>query len=311
MRDQGVFDNWRTFIDTIQIVNIDDLDFRHLVLLDALLKRHSVSAAARELDLPQPTASHGLARLRKALGDPLLVRARDGMEPTPRAEAIAGVVQQLLELRRDLAEGGQTFSPDRLKREFIIAGSDIAHLVVLTALHSAARFEAPHTSYRALTLSGDEMVSALETGHVDIAVGAYPSLVAGIKTQRLYQEEYLCFGKEGHPFIKSGETDDFMAADHIVVSTKGMAHAHRAVERALLDKIHPDRIRIVASSFLVALAACFESDLILTAPARVIGRLAEVYGLRAVRPPILMEAFEVRQYWHARNQDDPPHRWLR
>src|SRR3546814_15094469 len=67
-------DNWRTFIDTIQIVNIDDLDFRHLVLLDALLKRHSVSAAARELDLPQPTASHGLARLRKALGDPLLVR---------------------------------------------------------------------------------------------------------------------------------------------------------------------------------------------------------------------------------------------
>src|SRR3546814_7941147 len=63
----------------------------------------------------------------------------------------------------------------------------------------------------------------------------------GIKTQRLYQEEYLCFGKEDHPFIRSGETDDFMAADHIVVSTKGMAHAHRAVERALLEKIHPDR----------------------------------------------------------------------
>src|SRR3546814_2218629 len=94
-----------TFIDTIQIVNIDDLDFRHLVLLDALLRRRSVSAAARDLDLPQPTASHGLARLRRALRDPLLVRARDGMEPTPRAEAIAGVVQQLLELRRDLAEG--------------------------------------------------------------------------------------------------------------------------------------------------------------------------------------------------------------
>src|SRR3546814_7718107 len=164
------------------------------------------------------------------------------MEPTPRAEAIAGVVQQLLELRRDLAEGGQTFSPDRLKREFIIAGSDIAHLVVLTALHSAARFEAPHTSYRALTLSGDEMVSALETGHVDIAVGAYPRLVAGIKTQRLYQAEYLGLGEEGHPFIKSGETDDFMAADKNVDSTKGIPHAHSAVERATPNK---DRQRVV------------------------------------------------------------------
>src|SRR3546814_8226504 len=102
-----------------------------------------------------------------------------------------------------------------------------------------------------------------------------------------------------------------MAADHIVVSTKGMAHAHRAVKRALLDKIHPDRIRIDASSFLVALSASFESNLILTAPVRVIGSLADVYGLRTVRPPILMEAFEVRQYWHARNQDDPSQRWLR
>src|SRR3546814_14809048 len=108
------------------------------------------------------------------------------------------------------------------------------------------------------------MVSALETGHVDIAVRAYPSLVAGIKTQRLYQEEYLCFGKEGHAFIKSGETDDFMAADHIVVSITGMAHAHRDVDSALLDTIHPSRHRIFASSFLVAVAACFDPALLLT-----------------------------------------------
>src|SRR3546814_13313631 len=87
-----------------------------------------------------------------------------------------------------------------------------------------------------------------------------------------------------------------------------MAPADRAVEGTHHDKVHPDQIRIVASSFLVALAACFESDLILTAPARVLGRLAEVYGLRAVRTPILMEAFEVRQYCHARNQDEPPNR---
>src|SRR3546814_3020033 len=97
LRDQAIFDNWRTFIDTIQIVNIDDLDFRHLVLLDELLRRSSVSAAARDLDLPQHTASHGLKRSRRALGDPRLVRSRDGMEPTQRAAALAGVGQHLLD----------------------------------------------------------------------------------------------------------------------------------------------------------------------------------------------------------------------
>src|SRR3546814_3992336 len=111
----------------------------------------AVKAAQRQrrCTRTRPTAAHRqpwAGAPAQSIGRPASRPARDGMEPTPRAEAIAGVVQQLLELRRDLAEGGQTFSPDRLKREFIIAGSEIAHLVVLTELHSAARFEAPHNS---------------------------------------------------------------------------------------------------------------------------------------------------------------------
>src|SRR3546814_3007193 len=68
-------------------MNIDDLDFRHLLLLDSMIRHHSVSAAANELDIAQPTASHSLARLRRVLDDPLLVRAGGGMEPTPREPA--------------------------------------------------------------------------------------------------------------------------------------------------------------------------------------------------------------------------------
>src|SRR3546814_19907635 len=77
-------------------MNIDDLDFRHLLLLDSMIRHHSVSAAATELDIAQPTASHSLARLRRVLADPLLVRAGGGMEPTPRALAIAPTPAQLL-----------------------------------------------------------------------------------------------------------------------------------------------------------------------------------------------------------------------
>src|SRR3546814_4304173 len=89
-----------------------------------MIRHHSVSAAANELDIAQPTASHSLARLRRVLDDPLLVRAGGGMEPTPRALAIAPTIAQLLELKRELADTGGDFAPSRLDREFVIARSE-------------------------------------------------------------------------------------------------------------------------------------------------------------------------------------------
>src|SRR3546814_13455976 len=109
-------------------MNIDDLDFRHLLLLDSMIRHHSVSAAANELDIAQPTASHSLARLRRVLDDTLLVRAGGGMEPTPRALAIAPTIAQLLELNRALAGTRRDFAPSLLDRQFVISGSDLGKL---------------------------------------------------------------------------------------------------------------------------------------------------------------------------------------
>src|SRR3546814_14990458 len=93
------------------------------------------------------------------------------MEPTPRALAIAPTIAQLLELKRELADTGGDFAPSRLDREFVIAGSDVGQLIVLTSLYDAVRDEAPGARFRALTLGGEEMASALQTGHVDLEVG--------------------------------------------------------------------------------------------------------------------------------------------
>ncbi len=292
-------------------MNIDSLDFKHLQLLHALLEKHSISAAAKMLDIPQPTASHGLSRLRSALGDQLLVRARSGMEPTPKALAISGVVDQLLRLKHDLVAGGPDFTPENLEREFVIAGSDLGQLITLTALYQEAREIAPSTRFRALTLSGDEMAGALETGRADLAFGAYPSLVSGIHEQTLYHEYYLCFGAPDHPFIKQAKRADFEAADHIVVSTRGLAHAHRETEQALIDMLTPRRVRIITGSFLVALTATANSNLIMTAPAQVVLPLAKKLGLGSTPPPFKTPGFDVKQYWHARSKEDPAHQWLR
>lgn len=233
------------------------------------------------------------------------------MEPTPRALAIAPTITHMLDLKRELANTGSDFAPARLNREFVIAGSDIGQLIVLSSLYDALRNEVPGARIRTLTLGGGEMLAALQTGHVDLAFGAYPTLLSGINEQTLYEEHYCCFVRPGHEFLKNQTLESFMGSNHILVSTRGLAHAHRDVEQELINRLPPERIRVVTGSFMVALVAAARSDLILTAPAQVIGREAVQFGLVQSAPPFPIAGFKVKQYWHLRSHIDPAHRWLR
>jgi DNA-binding transcriptional LysR family regulator len=66
------------------------------VTLDVLIEERNVSRAAARLGLIQSVMSRALGRLRAALGDPLLVPARRGLEPTPCALALVGPLREIL-----------------------------------------------------------------------------------------------------------------------------------------------------------------------------------------------------------------------
>ena len=61
-------------------MNLRRHDLNLLVILEAVLREGSISAAARRLNLTQPAVSQGLGRARVMFGDPLMVRS--GMTPT-------------------------------------------------------------------------------------------------------------------------------------------------------------------------------------------------------------------------------------
>ncbi|WP_328658083.1 helix-turn-helix domain-containing protein [Nocardia salmonicida] len=73
------------------LVNSPDpvIDANLAIALNALLAEHSVTRAAARLHTSPAAMSRTLARLRRILGDPLLVRAGQVMVPTPRAEPCA------------------------------------------------------------------------------------------------------------------------------------------------------------------------------------------------------------------------------
>lgn len=75
-----------------KIIGLNDiarLDLNLAISFLAIWEERSVSRAAIRLNLSQSAVSGALARLRAITDDPLFVRSRIGMEPTPRATAMA------------------------------------------------------------------------------------------------------------------------------------------------------------------------------------------------------------------------------
>ena len=77
-------------------MQLKDIDLNLLRLFDAVYRTGNVSRAAELLDLTQPAASQGLNRLRTLIHDPLFMRTAGGVQPSPKAQRLAGPVRQAL-----------------------------------------------------------------------------------------------------------------------------------------------------------------------------------------------------------------------
>ncbi|WP_280391997.1 LysR family transcriptional regulator, partial [Nocardia brasiliensis] len=149
---------------------MEALDMNLLVALDALLETNSVTRAAERLHTSPPAMSRTLARLRRVLGDPLLVRAGRTLVPTPRALELRYEVATLVAQGRALLTTQAAIDPSGLKRSFAIQAED-AVLADLTApLLTAVRAQAPGVTLRFLPETR-EGTAALRDGRVDIEVG--------------------------------------------------------------------------------------------------------------------------------------------
>ena len=77
-------------------VNLAELDLNLVVMLDVLLQERSLSRTATRLGQTPAAMNAGLAKLRKVVGDPLLVRSNNKLVPTARAEELHAQLKPLL-----------------------------------------------------------------------------------------------------------------------------------------------------------------------------------------------------------------------
>jgi DNA-binding transcriptional LysR family regulator len=144
-------------------------DLNLLLALNALLAERNVTRAAARLNLSQPALSAQLRRLREIFGDPLLVPARRGVVPTPRALELQAPLREALQALRYVVAERVQFDPSTTEFSVAIAASDYAQCALLERFIEIQR-EAPKFRLSWRQLYVPELVAQMEQGDVDLAV---------------------------------------------------------------------------------------------------------------------------------------------
>lgn len=290
-------------------MNLTELDLNLLVALEALLREASVSRAAERLGLSQPAASHALNRLRTLFGDPLLVRVGQGMELTPRAEALRAPLQDALTQVRAVFEAEQ-FSPAVSRRRFTLMMPDLAASLLIPPLVDILEAEAPNLRLEITAWRGPGIVTPAFARTLDLVVSHQGHPFQGFHRRRLYVDTDVLAVRADHPARERlSDLGAFLRARHVAVAGRG--EAADPIDVWLGEQGLVREVVLTASSPLQALQVAAQTELVAFVPSRLAATAGADLGLVAVRPPLDPGVDEQFLFYPTRFQNDPALTWLR
>jgi DNA-binding transcriptional LysR family regulator len=285
------------------------MDLSLIRVFCSIYEARSVSRAASMLGLTQPAISYSLSLLRRQLNDPLFVRSRTGMSPTPSADTLYTAFTRGLETIDQACSMLSTFDPRTSNRRFRIAMSDIGEMVYLPPLLAALRAEAPAIAIEVVLVTFENTVRALGAGQVDLAIGYLPGLASQTVSTSIFIERYVCMCRPGHPIIKKTLTlEQFQRCEHVMVSSP---FSRLNVFVDILAEQFRRNVALQVVHFTSVPAIVAQTDLVVTLPSRVARIFSSTHPLRTLTLPMEIPSFEVRLHWHARTDGDRGHQWMR
>jgi DNA-binding transcriptional LysR family regulator len=294
------------------------LDLNLLRVFDAVMGERNLTRAARQLHLSQSAVSHALKRLRGAVDDELVTRTAFGVVPTPRAQALWPQVRAALaQLQQAIAPTEYDASSE--PANFRAAMADATAAMLMPPFVQAIERGDALANLQVVPLTTRDPRRLLERGDADVALGYFPNAVAAIiaagadsplRRARLYDSEYRCVMRRGHPLARGELTlDRFCDAHHLFVSFSGRPHG--PIDAALASIGRRRRVVLTVNQFFTAGRVVTQSNLLTVLPASFIPATGYQDQLVSRPIPVLLPGIHVEMLWHARHDHDPRQHWLR
>ncbi|MCF8157170.1 MAG: LysR family transcriptional regulator [Rhodoferax sp.] len=297
------------------------LDLNLLKVFDVVMAERSLTRAAHLLSITQPAVSNSLRRLREALADELLVRKGRTLEPTARAQELWPTVRDMLQRLQDVL-APNVFEPASANTMFVLTMADATAAELMPPLVELITAQAPGVSLRVVPLTTRDPRRLLDDGHADLAIGNFPAAMSDLaaRTQageaslfhhhRLFQGEYVCVMRRGHPLAKGPFTlRRYCEARHMLVSFSGRAHGF--IDEALSAMGRSRRVVLTVNQFFTAGKIVAHSDLLTVLPRHFVNVTGFADQLVLRELPFVPPAIQVDALWHRRQNSSSAHTWLR
>lgn len=293
------------------MTTFNNMDLNLLRVFQAVSDERSLTLAGQRLHLSQPSVSYALGRLRLIFGDPLFIRTREGMQPTPAALELAKPIGHALRSVQDALRYAEGFDPARSSRVFRVSMTDLAEMVFLPAICEQLRVQAPQVRLQVKPVAAEQIAESLRTGQLDFAIGNLPSLKVSTRHALLFCESYACVTRrrEDLPKRKALRLDEYLALSHVHVASA--ESSHKQLEQSLRSLGIERRIALEIPHFSVLPRILAQSDLAATLPLRV-ARLFNADGqFQVYALPVDIGKVEVTMHWHEDFDNDRGSHWLR
>jgi DNA-binding transcriptional LysR family regulator len=303
--------------------DFDKIELYLIRVLKTLITERSVSRAAMRLQSTQPAVSAQLKRLRALTGDPLLVRAGNGMSPTETA------LRLLEPATRVLQDADRLFSPRAHQRgfeplasttTFRIAASDYLDPLFLPELVAHLKRVAPAVRLELMPLSGEfDYRRSLAAAEVDLVIGNWLRPPEELHLGRLLSDEVVCLVAEGHPAartaaLRAWTAERYLACEHVAptplhAGAQGAASGVIDEHLAALGLRRDVMVRSAHFGLIPLMVA--QSLLVLTTGRLFCSRYVDSLPVRIVRCPVPFPPLTYYQLWHDLTHASASGRWLR
>ncbi|MDR2327337.1 MAG: LysR family transcriptional regulator [Acidovorax sp.] len=301
-------------------LNFRTLDLNLLRVFDEVMAERSLTRAAEKLAITQPAVSNAMRRLRDAVGDELLVRQGQGVQPTPRAHTLWPVVREALaSLADNLAP--ERFDPATAKTTLVLAMADATAATLLPYLVAILETEAPGVTVRTLPLTTRDPRALLDEDNADLAIGNFPAVLADLtaraqsgalvayESRRLYDGEYVAAMRRDHPLAAGPLTlEGYCTARHALVSFSGRAWGF--IDEALASLGLNRRIALTVNQYGTAARVVAQSDLLTVMPRHFVPISHMAEQLHIAPLPLEVMAVHVDALWHKRGANHIAYPWM-
>ena len=284
---------------------LDRLDIKQLRVFQALIREQNASRAASQLGLTQQAVSEHLKKLRDVFEDRLFLRKTNGFIATPFAQTLAVGVDKLLNDFNQLLTPAY-FEPQTVEGTFIVAATDYAQQVVLPALISSIRVQAPHLRIIVRDFEIDKLHELMESGKVNLAI-AFPDYIPeSYPIRTLFEERHVCVASPNASILQGRPTLADIASYPSIIASPSRPNFKGSIDDWFKQFGLQRNVVVSAPCFSIVPMYLETTDSIAFLPSRAIKEL-DLVEIELQESP---DSFDVIAAWHPRYNDDALQKWV-